>query len=90
MARLTNRDLDHVIEHSGGAFPELRDSRIFIAGGTGFVGKWLLENPTLERRQSAMFPQSTELRTNWTSGNESAWCRPSNRLNEWLTTARPL
>jgi len=35
-------DLDHVIEHARQDFKKLAGSQIFITGGTGFFGKWLL------------------------------------------------
>jgi len=37
-------DLDHVVEHIGPYCEELRKERIFITGGTGFLGCWLLES----------------------------------------------
>jgi nucleoside-diphosphate-sugar epimerase len=37
-------DLDSLLESTGGIWEELRDRRIFITGGTGFVGSWLLES----------------------------------------------
>lgn len=37
-------DLDAVLAQTAGVWPTLAGARLFITGGTGFIGRWLLES----------------------------------------------
>jgi dTDP-glucose 4,6-dehydratase len=44
MNRLFDEDLDHILAHTAGVWEALAGSTVFLTGGTGFVGIWLLES----------------------------------------------
>ena len=44
MRRLLAEDVNHVFAKTAHLWAEMRGGRLFLAGGTGFFGKWLLES----------------------------------------------
>jgi len=58
---LAAEDLAHSVMHAKDAFQSLANGRIFLTGGTGFFGHWLLESLLYANRELSLNVQATVL-----------------------------
>lgn len=58
---LAAADVDHVLRHAASAWPVLGGRRLFVTGGTGFYGCWLLETLQAANRRWKLGIETTVL-----------------------------
>ena len=58
------KDLDHILDHTSHLWEEVRGQSIFITGGTGYFGCWLLESFTLANDRLHLGAKATVLSRN--------------------------
>jgi nucleoside-diphosphate-sugar epimerase len=71
-------DLDHILDHTRDAWEELRGQRIFITGGTGFFGMWLVESFLWANQRLHLGARAVVL-----SRNPPAFCQKQPHLAEF-------
>jgi nucleoside-diphosphate-sugar epimerase len=62
--RVNIKDLDHILEHTTQLWEEIRGQNIFITGGTGYFGCWLLESFTWVNDRLNLAAKATVLSRN--------------------------
>ena len=65
-------DLDYILQHTLAVWAELKNQRIFITGGTGFIGSWLLETFAWANRQLELNLKVTTLTRNLAAFSKKA------------------
>jgi nucleoside-diphosphate-sugar epimerase len=54
MKRIPEEDIQHILNHTARLWEAMRGKSIFITGGTGFFGKWLLETFSYAIREMSL------------------------------------
>jgi dTDP-glucose 4,6-dehydratase len=64
LKRIDREDLNHILDHTGPLWREVQGQNIFITGGTGFFGCWLLESFAWANDQLHLGAKATVLTRN--------------------------
>lgn len=68
---LSKQDQIHVLNNVGDSWTKLKDKSVFITGGTGFIGKWLIGSLLIANRMHALNCRVTVLTRNALAFRES-------------------
>ena len=83
MKRLPAEDLEHIYQNTQDIWESFRGKSIFLTGGTGFFGKWLLESFIYVNEQLALNAKITTL-----SRNPESFLIEHPFYNEHINTVR--
>jgi len=61
---ILDQDVEAILRRSGDLWEEMRGARLFLTGGTGFFGRWLLESLMAANRAYGLKLQATVLTRN--------------------------
>jgi dTDP-glucose 4,6-dehydratase len=95
---LIGPDIEHVLEHSPGVWNELRGASIFVTGGTGFFGRWMVESFRAANQQFQLgarlvvlsrYPQKSLEGISFCSGDVRSFEFPEGEFSHVMHLATP-
>ena len=69
---LSAADRQHVLQHTADWWEALRGQRVFVTGGTGFFGVWLLQSFAWANREFGLAAKAVVLSRNWDAFRQKA------------------